>query len=100
MVDGMSYSIWLSVFVVWVAISFPDVTSFIEKIEQRLGNTLSRLLTIFAHPHQRGPVPGAKDGKNNEPSQSKPAIWKNKAIEIRQLIFIDRKSTRLNSSHL
>ena len=57
---------WGSAFVVWVAIPFSDITSFIEKIEQGICNALGSLSAIFAHPDECGPVPWTKKGKKDE----------------------------------
>jgi hypothetical protein len=71
MVAGIPVSIWLSAFAIWVAIALSYRTSVIQKIEQGLPDALGGLAAILAHPHERGPVPGPKSGKNDEPGQLK-----------------------------
>jgi hypothetical protein len=72
-----------SALVVWVVIALACGPSFIQKIEQRLRNIASSLLTIFAYPHECGPVRGMESGENHEAGQFKLAAWRNKVIKIR-----------------
>jgi len=71
---------------IWVAIPFSDVTSLIEKIEQRLRDVLRSLPTIFAHPEECGPVPRTEQGKKSKPSQTKLTTGREEAIEVRKAI--------------
>jgi hypothetical protein len=82
MVEGILDSIIVSAPDVWVAIPFPDVTSLIEKIEQRLRNALGSLSTILAHPDQCRPVPGPKNGKKSKPGHQELPLGGNKAVEV------------------
>jgi hypothetical protein len=83
MVSGIAFWIWFSVFVVWVAIALSYLTSGIEKMQQGHRNALGSLPAIFAHLDERGPVPGAQEGKKDEPGELKGAVLENKPIEIR-----------------
>src|ERR1017187_5954551 len=84
MVAGIFVSAVLSRFVIWVAIQFSDVTSLIQKIEQRLGNTLGSSSAIFAHSHQCGPVPRPQERIKDKGGGLKLAVWRYKAVEVGQ----------------
>src|SRR5208282_3560529 len=71
---------------IWVAILFFDVTSFIEKIEQRLHAALGSLLTIFAHPEECGPVPGPDQAQKCKGHEPEAAVRGKKWVEIGQAI--------------
>src|SRR5271157_3473741 len=104
MVAGILVPIWLSAFAIWVAIALSYRTSVIQKIEQGFPYALGGLPAIFAHPHQCGPAPRPKSGKNEEPGQLKLPILRDKAIEIRQLVSIavadSLHAIKRNAAHL
>src|ERR1035438_3875507 len=85
MVAGITFSICSSALVVWVVIALAWGPSFIQKILQRLRKVARCLLTIFAHPHECGPVPGTENGENDERGQFEFTIRRNKVIKIRKL---------------
>src|SRR5487761_2380082 len=83
-VAGIFESIGLSALESWVAIPFPDVTSFIEKFEHRLRDAVGSLPAIFAHPDECGPVPGPHNRKKDKPAELKLSVLGDKAVKIRQ----------------
>src|ERR1017187_7603701 len=63
---GISFLIWVSIFEIWVAIPLPYFSFRIQKVEQRLRDTLGSPFTIFAHSNQCSPVPGVEKCENDE----------------------------------
>src|ERR1700679_482579 len=72
--------------VVWVAIALSDLCPFVKKIEQGIPKAEGSLSTIFAHPDEAGPVPGAENCKKYHRGQVKLAVEADKAVEIGQFV--------------
>src|SRR5947209_8093708 len=85
MESGMFSGARSSGLVVWVAIGVCDVTSFIKKFEQALCNASGSLPTIFAHPDECGPVPGADGRKKDERTDLELPVRGDESVEIGQL---------------
>src|ERR1035441_9864309 len=71
---------------IWVAIPFPDVTSFIEKIEQTIRDALGSLSTILTQPDECRPVPGPWKHIKQQPAYVKLPLCRDKPIEINQIL--------------
>src|ERR1700679_613342 len=91
---------WPSMFVVWVAIAGSGVSWIHEgdsgssrdfllkqKFKQQVPHVPGSPTAIFAHPHERGPVPGPENRKKYHCGQVELPVGADEPVEIGQLLM-------------